>query len=123
MSETTLAFGIVGTIFWFLFILFGILTFEIHLSFNKYKSALTVVQRYGVVLSLEQANEIYFGNQLRNEDVLEIFGSAGHDKVAMNGERLSKENSPWADSKLDAWGNIKNYRDAEGVFAGWSPDN
>lgn len=121
MSDLTIAFGVLGTIFWFLFILFGILSFEVKLSFDKYKSALTAIQRYGVILSLEQANEIYFNGELRNEDVLEIFGSAGHDKVDMNGDPIDEAVSPWHLKKVGPTGEIQEYADTEHLFSGTSP--
>lgn len=118
MGDATIAFGALSAISWFLFVLFGILSFEIHLQFQKYKSALTAIQRFGVVLSLEQVNEIYFNNELKNEDVLEILGSSGHQDVDMNGHAIKPVNSPWSMEKIDGYGNLKDYKVSEGLFSG-----
>jgi hypothetical protein len=113
-SSLVLGLGIASAICWFLFTLFIILIVEIKLSFSKYKSMLTAAQRFGVVLSLKDVNFIFFNDELTDGEVLEVWGSAGHHDMGMDGRKLDTVNSPWNADKIDpGTGNLKDYSLAE----------
>lgn len=113
MSQLELALNIVYILINIPFIVVVMFMIDGHFKFEEYKSMLTVVERRGIKLSLEDEKDVIYGGVLSYEEVLDIMARTGFHTVNYDGKRRLKErDSPWHSSKVDPIsGELKDYED------------
>lgn len=109
MSELQLVTSLIGTAFTIgNAVLIGLIIRD-ELNFEKLKSILANVRRYGFVLSLEQYRALFYSNAVNQADVLRMWEHAESHTIDDNMQPLERRDSPWAHTKVEMTsGNVRH---------------
>lgn len=102
MSEVELALNVVFIILNIPFIIVVMLMIDEHFKFEEYKSLLTAVQRNGMLYSVEQENEIVYGNEISHSEMLDILASVDYHKLTHDYKFVDAKDSPWRHERVNA---------------------